>query len=95
MQDEGATVPEATVAFHDKVLTSSNDSALPGFAPKAKIRDTKHRHTLFLIQHLDNLKSTTKSRICLRTSSGKYFYPFSVEAYYSRLCFCFKRVSIQ
>jgi hypothetical protein len=45
------------------VFNTSNGSVLPSFAPKAKNRGTKQKLfpqlTLFLIQYLDNNKSST------------------------------------
>ncbi|KAI7894095.1 uncharacterized protein EV154DRAFT_403766, partial [Mucor mucedo] len=42
-----------------KEFNDSNGSVLSGFAPKAKNRGTKQKHTLFMIDYLDNHKSTT------------------------------------
>ncbi|KAI8641453.1 hypothetical protein BD408DRAFT_325096, partial [Parasitella parasitica] len=46
-----------------KEFNDSNGSVLPGFAPKAKNRGTKQKlfpqHTHFLIQYLDNHRSST------------------------------------
>ncbi|KAG2192033.1 hypothetical protein INT46_003860 [Mucor plumbeus] len=71
MQDEGTTVPKAAVRCNIprqsaysllKEFNANNASALPGFAPKAKNRDTKQKlfphHILFLIMYLDNNKSS-------------------------------------
>jgi hypothetical protein len=72
MQDEGTTVPKAVVRCNIsrqsaytllKEFNTSSGSILPGFAPKAKNRGTKQKlfpqHTLFLIQYLDNNRSST------------------------------------
>lgn len=72
MQDEGTTVPRAAVrcgiprqsAYRLlKEFNDSNGSVLPDFAPKAKNRGTKQKlspqHTHFLIQYLDNHRSST------------------------------------
>lgn len=72
MQDKGTTVTKAAVRRNIpkqsayrllREFNNINGSLLPGFAPKAKNRDTKQKlfskHTLFLIQYLDSHKSTT------------------------------------
>ncbi|GAA5814618.1 hypothetical protein MFLAVUS_008117 [Mucor flavus] len=72
MQDEGTTVPKVAVRCNIprqsayrllKEFNDSNGSILPGFAPKAKNKGTKQKlfgqHFLFLIDYLDNHKSTT------------------------------------
>ncbi|KAI9471934.1 MAG: hypothetical protein EXX96DRAFT_642180 [Benjaminiella poitrasii] len=72
MQDEGTTVPKVAVRCNIprqsayrllKEFNDSNGSVLPGFAPKAKNEGTKQKlfgqHSLFLIDYLDNHKSTT------------------------------------
>ncbi|KAI7897401.1 uncharacterized protein EV154DRAFT_409874 [Mucor mucedo] len=64
--DEGTTVPKAAVLCNIsrqsayrllKESNNSNGNVLPGFAPKAMNRGTKHN--LFLIHYLDNHKSVT------------------------------------
>ncbi|CEP15026.1 hypothetical protein [Parasitella parasitica] len=72
MQGEGTTVPKVAVRCNIpqqsayrllKEFNDSNGRVLPGFAPKAKGRGTKQKlfgqHSLFLIDCLNNHKSTT------------------------------------